>query len=511
MENIAEPAEREINPAAESFDKQFSLQIEEGLNLSRAGRRLFNMPKEAYNVDAFDEVFNSSWFTNRHHLNPASEDDFARGPDRGTGPDTEAAWTVISAKSQGVTPGFAIRDSRGDGYLIKFDPKGFREIASGAEVVSTTLFHAMGYNVPENYIVVFHPKILKLGEGVKFTDSKGQKRLMLESDLDKIFKKIDFLPDGRIRALASKWLPGKPLGPFKYKGVRKDDPNDFIPHQHRRELRGLRMFSAWLNHFDTKDGNSLDMFIEEDDRSYVRHNLIDFGATLGSASWGPNHLWRGHENDFDPNRMLFNFVTLGLYVHPWESKEKTRYTAVGVFDAETFEPEDYKPQIPNPAFENMTDRDAFWAARIIMSFTNEQLRLAVQKGQYSDPQAEAYILQTLIQRRDKVGRYAFNRVSPLDQFELKQTADNKSVIAFRDVAAATGLIESPEYQVSIMGNPPIVQQEAEVMLSTDNAIAGKQYTVSISAKKNDGGWNKAVSLYLEADDQNNWTLIGIRR
>ena len=452
-ESIAEPAEQEINPAAESFDKQISMQIEEGLDLSRGLRRLFGKRKEAYNVDAFDEVFNSTWFTNRHHMNEMPEDVFAKGPDKGTGPDTESSWTIISAKSQGVTPGFAIKDSRGDGYLVKFDPKGYRELASGAEVVSTTLFHAMGYYVPENYIVVFDPKILKLGEGVKFTDEKGEKRSMREDDLENIFKKIDFLPDGRIRALASKWLPGKPLGPFRYKGVRKDDPNDFIPHQHRRELRGLRLISAWLNHFDTKDGNSLDMFIEEDGKSYVRHNLIDFGATLGSASWGPNHLWRGHENDLDPNQMLLNLVSLGLYVHPWERKEKTRFPAVGVFEAEMFKPEDYKPQIPNPAFENMTDRDALWAARVIMSFSNEQLRLAVQKGQYSDPQAEAYLLQTLIQRRDKVGKYAFDKLSPLDQFKLMEDNNGETKLSFRDVAIATGIHTTARYRVSLQGVP----------------------------------------------------------
>ncbi|MEL6820339.1 MAG: hypothetical protein AAFP70_01160, partial [Calditrichota bacterium] len=113
-ETIAEPAEQEINPAAESFDKQISMQIEEGLDISRGLRRLFGKRKEAYNVDAFDEVFNSTWFNNRHHMNEMSEDVFSRGPDQGTGPDTESSWTIISAKSQGVTPGFAIKDSRGD-------------------------------------------------------------------------------------------------------------------------------------------------------------------------------------------------------------------------------------------------------------------------------------------------------------------------------------------------------------------------------------------------------------
>ncbi len=82
---------------------------------------------------------------------------------------------------------------------------------------------------------------------------------------------------------ASKSLPGKPLGPFRYFGTRLDDPNDIVPHEHRRELRAVRVFAAWLNHMDSRGINTLDTLVDADDRWLVRHHLLDFGSTLGSA------------------------------------------------------------------------------------------------------------------------------------------------------------------------------------------------------------------------------------
>lgn len=99
---------------------------------------------------------------------------------------------------------------------------------------------------------------------------------MTPQDLDDLY--------GTYRAVASKFRGGVPKGPFSYHGVRDDDPNDIIPHEHRRDLRGLRVFGAWLHHNDIRRINSLDMYITENGRRFLRHYLIDFGATLGSAS-----------------------------------------------------------------------------------------------------------------------------------------------------------------------------------------------------------------------------------
>ncbi|MEE9169292.1 MAG: hypothetical protein V3U73_05965, partial [bacterium] len=385
---IPKPKQRDINIAGDAFDNQFVDQLDQSFELSRQVRNIFGRRKQAMNVDAYGEVANSSWFTNRNAKKLMSIEEIKKGPNTGTGPDMSGIWTITGAKSEGITPGFQVKDRRGDTYFIKFDPKAYGELASGAEAVSTRLFYAMGYNVPENYIVYFHPRMLKLAEQVKIIDGKGRERLMEISDIEEIFAKVASpLPDGRHRVLASKRLAGEGLGPFRYKGTRRDDPNDIIPHQHHRELRGLRLPSAWLNHFDTKDGNSLDMYVTEDNKSHVEHYLIDFGATLGSASYRPNHPWRGHENSFDPHVIAMNILTVGLYVRAWEKLEGVRFPSIGLYESKLFHPQKYKPQIPNPAFENMTNLDGYWGAKLVMSFTDEQLETAVAQGQYSNPEA----------------------------------------------------------------------------------------------------------------------------
>jgi hypothetical protein len=70
--------------------------------------------------------------------------------------------------------------------------------------------------------------------------------------------------------------------------MRDDDPNDLIPHEHRRDLRGLRLISAWLNDNDIREGNTLDMYVEEDGRRFLKHYLIDAGSALGSDTTHPN-------------------------------------------------------------------------------------------------------------------------------------------------------------------------------------------------------------------------------
>ena len=89
------------------------------------------------------------------------------------------------------------------------------------------------------------------------------------------------------------------LGGFQYQGTRSDDPNDIVPHQHRRELRALRVFGAWTNLTDMKAGNTLDTLVTEDGRGVVRHYLQDVGSTFGVGANGPHEWNEGWEFLYD--------------------------------------------------------------------------------------------------------------------------------------------------------------------------------------------------------------------
>lgn len=376
-----------------------------------------NRQYPAQNADSQGEVPDSAWYENRHAQRRMRISELVRGPGNGNAPSLDGPWTVIAAKREGVTPGFQIRDVRGRKYLLKFDPPTNPELATGAEIVASKFFYALGYHVPENYIVTFHRSRLVIDTKAAAAPDKSKR--VREDDIDSTLSLLRKDANGQYRALASLYVEGDPLGPFLFHGVRREDPEDTIAHEHRRELRGLFVISAWLNHTDSKAGNTLDVVVEENGVRRIRHYLIDFGATLGSASIEPKSPRQGHEYLLDLKPSLAQLVTLGIYVPKWARVRQAGLPAVGAFEAEAFEPDKWKPNYPNPAFANRLPDDEFWAARKVRGFRDDEIRAIVETGRYSDSRAVEWIVQTLIQRRDKIARAFAARALPLDRFRLE--------------------------------------------------------------------------------------------
>src|SRR5215831_7280884 len=237
----AKVATREINDLYDFVENRFVIPSQEGKALKQGA-----IP--AGDVNTLGEVPDSNWYTNRHWLRRMSIAELQRGSGNTTPPDSNGAWKIIGAKSDGITPGLVIEDQHRNRYVLKFDPPDFPEMASAADVISSKFFYALGYNTPENYVVHFRYETLTIGDGVKWRDASGRKHPLTQHALNEMLKAQPKDSKGAYRALASRWVSGDLVGPFNYKGTRSDDPNDIVPHENRRELRGLRVFAAWLNH-----------------------------------------------------------------------------------------------------------------------------------------------------------------------------------------------------------------------------------------------------------------------
>jgi hypothetical protein len=399
----------------------------------REGRIAKRAPQPALDVNTLGEVPDNSWHTNRHAFHRMSIADLQRGPGNSAPPDPNRSWRITAAKSDGITPGFVIEDGRKNRYVLKFDPPLYPELCSAADVIGSKMFYALGYDTPENYVVHFRPEQLEITDGVMYRHPSGKKIPLTARLVAELLQGQPKASDGTYRALASRWLNGKVVGPFDYRGTRSDDPNDTIPHENLRVLRGLAVFAAWLNHHDTSQINTMDTLVTEDGRQYIKHHLIDFGSILGSRGDRQKEPWIGHQYSIMLKETTMRAMTLGFYASRWERSDYPTLKGVGLLDAWSFDPLKWKPEVPNPAFLMMDRADAFWAAKQVAAFTNDEIRAVVETGKLSDQRAADWIADCLIKRRDKIAQAWFSKVLALDRFRV---ADGR--LEFDDLSANYG-------------------------------------------------------------------------
>jgi hypothetical protein len=530
--DIPAPRYRKLKDIHNTFDYSLDEQSASIFDLSFYIRAALGRPKQSLNVNAFGEVDDSSWFTNRNALTPLSPSVVARGPVTGFGLETNGPLTIINAKRTGLSPEFSIRDSLGGRYTLTFDPLGFNELCTGAEVILSRILYAAGYNVPENIIVYIDPDLLVLGADSVMEDEKGRLCLMTGEELEQLKRDIHVLPCGKVRALASKPLPGRPLGPFLYAGTRKDDPNDIVPHEHRRELRGIFPILSWLKHFDIKNTNSMDMYVQGAGCRYVRHYLVDFRNTLGASITGPMDSYLGHEMILDINAIASNLMLLGLKVQSWENSGEVIFPSIGRFSDQGFLPGKATTNYYIPAFMNMTDLDGYWGAKLVMSFSDEQLEAIVKEADYSNDAAAGYLLEKLILRRDITGRYWFSRTNSLDRFRFRRLEGMGWALHFEDLGLSsrlwTGKMTRYRYDFAVGGKKLV----RHAYLSAGTAIplerlerhikkagADPQYGIRAQRKitlwlsRNFGQtWSKSVKVwYVLHPSTSEPVLVGVKR
>jgi hypothetical protein len=469
-----------------------------------SGHRVF--PSQG--VNTLGEVYDNTWYTNRHDLNRRmTTDELVRGPNV-TGPPAGGQWQVVAAKAEGVTPGFTIEDAKGRRYLLKFDPPTNPELATAADVICAKFFFAIGYNVPENYVVTFRSDQLSVPEGLKFKDAFGRERILHPRDVEDMLRLVPRDRNNQLRALASLLIPGKILGGFKYYKHRENDPNEIAPHEHMRVLRGLHVFSAWLNHTDNKALNSMDVLVEENGRRYIRHYLIDFGSALGSDGLRAKDPRLGHDYLIEAKPMLRDLVSFGLWVPRYARVDYPDDRAVGNITAVDFHPDRWKTNYPNASFVNRLPGDEYWAAKKVAAFTDAEIRAIVATGAFSDAASAETLSRVLIARRDIIAK---TFLIPLLSIENGRIQGD--TLQFDDLAVARGLVPARTYDVRWFrfDNEKGVNAGAAagtgmtLPAAAISAPSGSYWAVEVRGT----GIAKAATLYFRRDA--GWKLVGIDR
>src|SRR6185295_7184220 len=169
---MGEPVPRTVKGlATRKVDDIYSFFENSYVTPRREGREARLTPQRALDVNTLGEVPDSAWYTNRHAFRRMSVAELERGPGNTTPPSKDGAWTIVGAKSDGVTPGFIIEDVKKNRYLLKLDPPDYPELCSAADVIGSKFFYALGYFTPENYVVHFRQEDLAIPPGATWRDT----------------------------------------------------------------------------------------------------------------------------------------------------------------------------------------------------------------------------------------------------------------------------------------------------------------------------------------------------
>lgn len=486
--------------------------------LGRPGDKATNV--RAANINTIDELPDSNWFTNRILSRPVTVDEAVKGPATG-GPPAAGRWTVVGEKRSGVAPGFTARDSAGELWFVSFDADGHPEAATGAILVANKLFWTLGYWQIENHLTMIKRDEIDIAPETLFTPRSGKRRQMKQSDLDGVFKRAHRSADGSYRAAAARGLPGRTVGGFKYFGTRPDDPNDVVPHEHRRELRALKVFGAWTNLVDVKAGNTLDTVIPDKGRSVVRHYLQDVGSTFGTGALEPHQYDEGWEYMLDLGLLRKRFFLLGFPIQPWQTVDYADNEAIGRFEGTEFDPAEWKPRVPFGSFLHARLDDTFWAARRVAAFTDEMIRAVAKTGQYSNASDETLLADVLIQRRDKISTHYLNAINPLVDFALSP----EGRVTFRNAAVDAGVAKAPgdgyratwstfnnnTGDVALIGSPTVgaaTEIAAPAPLPTAGGAFIRIGIVAVGPVPEP--WTQPVEVYFRRVGSG-WKLVGVDR
>lgn len=368
----------------------------------------------AVNTNTLEEVPNSSWYRNRHYETRMTLDELSAGAGSSGGPRPDSIWRVEEVVAVRPVGRLILTDGRGHRYELRLDAPEHPVLSTAAGIVANRAYYALGYYVPEANIVRFSPGMLEPADGSGVT----------RGDIWKALDNAPTIEAGIYRAVALR-IPEpvvKRIGPFRFHGTRPDDGNDIFPHERRRELRGLRVAAAWLNHTGIRATRTLDVAVRHGDSTFVRHYLYNTFEALGSGLVGPKEPWMGKEYLVEFSPVLVRMGTLGLSGGDWVNTEYPDIPHVGPFGAKDFTPADWRPEHPNPAFAHSDSADAFWMARQIAHLTDREIRSMVEPAAYPSDESTDYVATMLSRRRDSIAAAYLGFGGGLDRFRVSGDA-----------------------------------------------------------------------------------------
>ena len=470
---------------------------------------------ESGGVNTMGEVLDGEWFVNRHATRRLTPAQLRAGSGMDHAPLQDGAWRILAVKPYGVRPGILMADGRDQLYILIVDPPDHREMSTGAHMVSSRMLHAIGYYVPETYLVSFEREKLVVAEGAEIESSAGNTRALIEQDVDEFLRSVARTASGRYRASAIYVSPpewGGFLGPTQVYTTRSDDPNDIVPHEHRRDLRGLSVVGAWINFSTMRAVSTTDVLVDVDGIPRIRHFLVDLWATLGSGYDEVKRAQEGNDPFFDPSASLKNIVGFGFWSPSWMRAVYPDIPAVGRFESTVFDPEKWTTTEGLAPFENRLPDDEFWAAKQVMAFTDADIATVVSTGEYNDSEAATWITRTLIERRDKIGHTYLNQLLPLDNFRVQNGR-----LEYDDLAERYGVSDGPRTYTARwlrLTNDTGMLTRIEIPRSFDlprqlaEANAGSYYAARIEAEGLDPDLNVTVYLRVRPGGAD---VVGVER
>jgi hypothetical protein len=508
---IEPPQKRGYNRFAYTLDVYLNRQLDDLIDPVE--------PPPAMNTNALDEVPNSSWFTNRMGVLRMTRQEISAGPGGdGGSPESGLPWKVNGFGVSGRNRHLRITDNRGERFTLRFLDPQVHEAGTASEVTASRLLYAAGYNVPDNYIVHFTPNDVYVDSALA---SEGG--AVTRDELDVFLSDLERREDGRFRALAVRDFDGVDCGPFPMTGTRDDDPNDLIPHEHRRELRALKVFCAWLGHIDVTPDNGMDVYIEGENGSYIRHYITSLSGCFGNYPVDDPHTHPGFEHRMlDLEELAKGTFTFGWRIDGWEMLERPSYAFAGhYYEPEQFDMERWKPIHPVPLFSQLTPQDAFWAAKIIAVFGDDHINGAIEQAAIL-PTSGRYIRDVLKGRQMAILDWAFSKVNPLDDFTLGFKMQGL-VFDFMNLAEKYAIISGAdlEYSFRIMDGSHDLLAEFKsksmpeyVLPDRELGLSGEENYLIIEVRTANAAADEVsppVRAHFFGGEQSGFALIGIER